>query len=103
MPTHHVAPNVDQERDMVYQTLRQYIHFSTVAPITQPTFSGVNRGGDWYYTDGEIAILSAVRWNRESVIVPRSPALTVKNWIFGMLFPGTKSNSSVSTVTIGAG
>lgn len=85
MPTHHVDSSVDSEREKVYQTLRPYFVFSSISPFTQPTLFGVNGGGDWYYTDGEISILSKVSLNNPNFITEYSMALSVKKWIFFVL------------------
>lgn len=82
MPTHHVDASVDHEREKVFQTLGPYFPFSSISSFTQPTLFGVNGGGDWYYTDGDIAILSKLRLHNQNFIMKNSVALSVKKWLF---------------------
>lgn len=54
--THHIAPDIDTERDLLAADLRDakaVINTYEVSGIG-PTFGGRNGGGDSYYTDGEI-------------------------------------------------
>jgi hypothetical protein len=85
MPTHHIAPNVDRERDMILHTLKPYMAISSLVQFTQPNLYGTNGGGDWYSTDGEIAILSTGSVAPVDLIQQRSAAVTVKNWLFHIL------------------
>jgi hypothetical protein len=54
--THHIAPDIDAERDLLSDDLKD----AKVAESTYevggigPTINGRNGGGDTYYTDGEI-------------------------------------------------
>lgn len=58
--THHIAPDIDAERDLLMQALREtsmvqsFFHVSGIGP----TLFGRNGEGDPYYTDGEIFIAS---------------------------------------------
>jgi hypothetical protein len=54
--THHIAPDVDAERDFVSQSLSGAGAVKEVRQITGvgPTVDGRNGGGDRYYTDGEV-------------------------------------------------
>jgi hypothetical protein len=60
--THHIAPNIDAERDLLMRDLREagmvrtFFHISGVGP----TLFGRNGEGDPYYTDGEIDVASLV-------------------------------------------
>lgn len=85
MPTHHVDSSVDHERERVFQTLRPYFPFSSISSFTKPTLFGVNGGGDWYYTDGEIAILSKLSFHNQNFSTQNSMALTIKMWIFWVI------------------
>jgi LssY C-terminus len=54
--THHIAPDIDAERDLISADL---VNAEKVAEVYEtsgvgPTLSGRNGGGDSYYTDGEI-------------------------------------------------
>lgn len=56
--THHIAPDIDAERDRVIDALRRAGHLRTMFQVTGvgPTLTGRNGGGDWYYTDGEMDV-----------------------------------------------
>ncbi len=82
--THHIAADIDAERDFVVADL------SNVGMITQtleaagigPTFNGRNGGGDRYFTDGEIIV--AALSGACSAQPPATPAVvpppTVVRW-----------------------
>ena len=87
--THHVAADIDAERDLLAADL-------TAAGIVEsaywvsgvgPTLFARNGGGDPYFTDGEIAV-SRLSENCESrpgapVILDNPPAVQAKNVVFG--------------------
>jgi len=54
--THHIAPDIDVERNLLTADLEAAHVVTTVYEITGigPTLDGRNAGGDQYYTDGEI-------------------------------------------------
>jgi hypothetical protein len=56
--THHIAPEVDAERDKIIADLRQAGQLSQVLWITQfhQVLRGNNGGGDPYDTDGRLAV-----------------------------------------------
>lgn len=60
--THHIAPDVDAERDLFIQSLinAEVVEATYQVSGVGPTINGRNGGGDHYYTDGEIhvAVLS---------------------------------------------
>ncbi len=60
--THHIAPDVDAERDLFIQSLIDAKMVGATYQVSGvgPTVNGRNGGGDRYYTDGEIhvAVLS---------------------------------------------
>jgi hypothetical protein len=62
--THHIAANIDAERDLLMTDLREARVVSNFFQISGigPTLFGRNGGGDPYYTDGEIHV---------AVLVPR--------------------------------
>jgi hypothetical protein len=72
--THHIAPDIDADRDLLTADLKTARVVQTVYEITGigPTLAGHNGEGDLYYTDGEAEI---------SVLVPgcnqRSKAVAV--------------------------
>lgn len=56
--THHIAPDIDAERDLVIADLKAagWIASITVEPGTGATTDGRNGGGDAYFTDGMATI-----------------------------------------------
>ena len=56
--THHIAPDVDEERDRVIGDLERAGQLRVVFQVTGvgPTLRGRNGGGDRYYTDGEMTV-----------------------------------------------
>lgn len=60
--THHIAPNIDSERDGLIDDLGRARMVTTTYEVTGigPTLDGRNGEGDRYYTDGEIRIATLV-------------------------------------------
>jgi hypothetical protein len=56
--THHIAPDIDAERDLVTADLKTAKVVETIYEVTGigPTINGHNGEGDPYYTDGDIKI-----------------------------------------------
>ena len=56
--THHIAPDVDAERDGLMADLRRVKRLSQLYQVTGvgATLLGRNGGGDLYYTDGELTV-----------------------------------------------
>jgi len=56
--THHIAPDIDAERDLLVADLKGAHVVQTIyeAAGIGPTVNGRNGGGDRYYTDGDIKI-----------------------------------------------
>jgi hypothetical protein len=56
--THHIAPNIDAERDVLTDDLKAAKVVKAVYEVSGigPTLNGRNGEGDPYYTDGEIKI-----------------------------------------------
>jgi hypothetical protein len=56
--THHIAPDVDAERDKLMNDLRRAGQLSQVSWIAHfhQTLTGYNGGGDPYHTDGRLAV-----------------------------------------------
>ncbi|MHB1163016.1 MAG: LssY C-terminal domain-containing protein [Minisyncoccota bacterium] len=54
LPTHHIAPNVDAERNFVTASLQGtgLVQGVSTERISYPTLWGSNGGGDWYFDDG---------------------------------------------------
>jgi hypothetical protein len=86
--THHIAPNIDAERDLLMRDLREAGMVRTFFQIsgTGPTLLGRNGEGDPYYTDGEIDIASlvvdGVRRAEPPVILPPPPLIALKDQIW---------------------
>ena len=59
MPTHHISPNVDGERDFVARSLVNagQTQSESSERIGYPTLWGFNGGGDWYFDDGLVYVL----------------------------------------------
>jgi hypothetical protein len=60
--THHIAPDIDQERAVLASGLAQAKVVEALYEITGvgPTLGGRNGGGDLYFTDGEIVMARLV-------------------------------------------
>lgn len=76
LPTHGIAPDVDDERSLVVSELAQTGYL--VDEGTRPGFGkethGVNGGGDSYFTDGQVAVLTmADVWTLPLATQVRSP------------------------------
>jgi hypothetical protein len=70
--THHIAPDIDAERELLTDDLEVAKVVTTVYEITGigPTLDGRNGGDDAYYTDGEIKISVLVEGcNQRSISV----------------------------------
>jgi predicted metalloprotease len=86
MPTHHISPSVDDERKTVVQDLKPFMKSTLVVSFDQPNLFGFNGGGDWYYTDGNIAVLSVQPLNKNDFST-HSMALSLKQRVFQILSP----------------
>ena len=89
--THHIAPDIDAERDLL-------VHDLTASGMVEATYSvdrrrpdrfARNGGGDPYFTDGEIVV---ARLSPDCKVVPTAPptlapppAVAAKNTAFGWL------------------
>jgi hypothetical protein len=78
--THHIAPDIDAERDLIIADLKSAHVVQTVYEVTGigPTVNGRNGGGDRYYTDGDIKIsvlVSGCNQHAASVAVLENPPL----------------------------
>ena len=56
--THHIAADIDAERDFVVDDLSKAGTIVALAEVSGvgPTLDGRNGGGDRYFTDGEIVV-----------------------------------------------
>jgi hypothetical protein len=76
LPTHGIAPDVDIERGLVVSELAQtgYLVEEGVRPGFGKETHGVNGGGDPYFTDGQVAVLTlADVWTSPLATQVRSP------------------------------
>ena len=86
--THHIAPDIDAERNLLMQDLRTAEMVRTFFQIsgTGPTLLGRNGEGDPYYTDGEIDLASlvvgGVRQAEPPEIKPPPPFIALKDQIW---------------------
>jgi hypothetical protein len=60
LPTHHISPAVDVERDAVGTDLARtgLVVAETHEAFTPPVFVAYNGGGDYYASDGEVLVVS---------------------------------------------
>jgi hypothetical protein len=97
--THHIAPDIDSERDLLTDNLAAARVVTTIYEVEGigPTLNGRNGGGDLYFTDGEIKISVLVEGcNQHSSTVSRldnPPLIELKNDAWGamekFLLPGS--------------
>ena len=96
--THHIAPNIDAERDRLTDDLKAARVVEAIYEVSGigPTLAGRNGEGDRYYTDGEIEISRLVAGCNvkaaTTVELDNPPLVNMKNvaWkaITGMLETG---------------
>ncbi len=60
LPTHHIAPTVDLERNTVGTDLEKtgLVKNEEYAAFTPPIFSARNGGGDYYESDGDVLVIN---------------------------------------------
>jgi len=100
--THHIAPDIDAERDDLTSDLRTARVVEAIYEVTGigPTLVGRNGGGDRYYTDGEVKISRLVAGCNAkaaaTVVLDNPPIVDFKNmtWkaIAGVLSSGAPSD-----------
>ena len=89
--THHTAPDIDAERDLLIRDLIEAKRVSRTYSVSGvgPMLFGRNGGGDSFFTDGEIAFadLAPGCETREAptVAVAPPPRIAAKNAVFGWL------------------
>jgi len=102
--THHIAPDIDAERDLLTDDLKKAHVVQTVYEVTGigPTVNGRNGGGDRYYTDGDIKIsvlVTGCNKHAASVAVLENPPLvamknlawdTIAKTIISVTMPATR-------------
>ena len=102
--THHIAPDIDAERDLLTDDLKNAHVVQSVYEVTGigPTVNGRNGGGDRYYTDGDIKIsvlVTGCNKHAASVAVLENPPLvamknlawdTIAKTIISATMPATR-------------
>jgi LssY C-terminus len=83
--THHIAPDIDAERDRLIDDLKAAKMVLAIYEVTGvgPTLNGHNGEGDHYYTDGEIKIARLVAGCHSradaAVVLDNPPLVQLKN------------------------
>jgi hypothetical protein len=83
--THHIAPDIDAERDLLTDDLKNAHVVQTIYDVTGvgPTVNGRNGEGDRYYTDGDIAISVVVAGCKQHAtnvaVLDNPPLVAMKN------------------------
>jgi hypothetical protein len=86
--THHIGPDIDAERQMLVTDLEAAGMATAKYQVTGigPTVSGLNGGGDIYYTDGEVWIVRLVADCHKQTgtvdVIPSPPATELKDQIW---------------------
>lgn len=89
--THHTAPDIDAERDLLLRDLVEGERASRTYWVSGigPTLFGRNGGGDPFYTDGEIAFADlapgCAAQQAPTVAEAPPPRIAAKNVVFGWL------------------
>jgi hypothetical protein len=83
--THHIAPEIDAERDLLTADLEQTKVVDSTYEVTGvgPTLNGRNGGGDRYFTDGEVKFSVLVdgcgQWTATTTELGSPPLVEAKN------------------------
>jgi hypothetical protein len=83
--THHIAPDIDAERDLLTGDLKAARVVRTIYEVAGigPTVDARNGGGDHYYTDGDIKISVLVKGCDQrvasTVVLDNPPLVALKN------------------------
>ena len=89
--THHVAPDIDAERDLLMSDLAAANKVETTYSVSGvgPTLFARNGGGDPYFTDGDITVSKLVSGcaTQESApaVLPAPAKIAAKNAVFSWL------------------
>jgi len=89
--THHIAPDIDAERDLIASDLASADKVEDIYQTSgvDPTLAGRNGGGDRYYTDGEIVFSRLAAGCQthfiEPTVLASPPAIAAKNRLWGWL------------------
>ncbi len=102
--THHIAPDIDAERDQLTADLKAAKVVEAIYEVSGvgPTLNGRNGEGDRYYTDGEIKISRLVEGcnvkTETTAELDNPPLVDLKNvaWeaIAALLSPGPQATNS---------
>ena len=86
--THHIGPDIDAERLLLVTDIEAAGMATAKYQVTGvgPTVTGLNGGGDLYYTDGEVWIVRLVEDCRKQTgtvaVIPSPPATELKDQIW---------------------
>ena len=89
--THHIAPDIDDERNSLIADLTQAQVVTDIYQLSGigPTLAGHNGGGDLYYTDGEIRVAVLSVDGRPASGPPKveadPPLITAKNQLWAVV------------------
>jgi hypothetical protein len=101
--THHIAPDIDAERDLLTDDLKTAKVVKTIYEVTGigPTLNGRNGEGDTYYTDGEIKISVLVDGcpQRSATVaeLANPPLVEAKNLAWSVIAKMLQSDSTAPT------
>ncbi len=101
--THHIAPDIDAERDGLTDDLKAAKVVEAIYEVTGvgPTLAGRNGEGDSYYTDGEVKISRLVAGCNAkavtAVILDNPPLVQLKNAAWGPLTAILKSSGVIGS------
>jgi len=86
--THHIAPDIDAERDFLSGDLEKVGKIAAIYEVSGvgPTLSGRNGGGDRFFTDGDVLFARLFpgcqcRADVPPTVEPRSFGVRLKNWL----------------------
>jgi hypothetical protein len=89
--THHIAPDIDAERDLLTDDLKKAHVVQTIYEVAGigPTLNGRNGEGDPYYTDGDIKISVLVAGCNQHAatvaVLDNPPLVAMKNLAWGAI------------------
>ena len=89
LPTHGIAPDIDEERDFIVSELAQtgFVIQDTTCPGFGKETHGFNGGGDPYFTDGQVAVLALANVRTSPLAKQvRGPLFaSIVKWLSGLL------------------
>jgi LssY C-terminus len=101
--THHIAPDIDSERDLLTADVKQARVVQTIYDVTGigPTVDGRNGEGDRYFTDGDIKISVLVKGCNEhaatTAVLENPPLIALKNLAWDTIARRVISGTSPTT------